>query len=37
MEPDSGEFKWGITITKAYFPKDNNEFFDGVNFPLLIG
>ena len=27
MEPDSGEFKWGITITKAYFPKDNSELF----------
>ncbi|AMM52151.1 ABC transporter ATP-binding protein [Rufibacter sp. DG15C] len=25
--PDKGEFKWGTTISTAYFPKDNNEFF----------
>jgi len=35
MEADSGEFKWGITITKAYFPKDNNEFFDGSDLSLV--
>ncbi len=29
MEPDSGEFKWGITTTQAYFPKDNTELFKG--------
>ena len=28
MEPDSGELVWGTTITKAYFPKDNNYLFD---------
>ena len=28
MEPDSGSFKWGITITTSYFPKDNSEFFN---------
>ncbi len=27
MEPDSGSFKWGITTTQAYFPKDNTEMF----------
>ncbi|RNI26508.1 ABC-F family ATP-binding cassette domain-containing protein [Rufibacter latericius] len=26
--PDKGEYKWGTTISTAYFPKDNNEFFD---------
>ncbi|WP_210489018.1 ABC-F family ATP-binding cassette domain-containing protein [Rufibacter aurantiacus] len=26
--PDSGEYKWGTTISAAYFPKDNSEFFD---------
>lgn len=32
MEPDSGEFKWGITITNGYFPKDNSKYFqDQVN------
>ncbi len=29
MEPDSGEIKWGVTTTKAYFPKDNTELFKG--------
>ena len=27
MEPDSGEIKWGTTITNTYFPKDNNYLF----------
>ncbi len=27
MEPDSGGFRWGVTITPAYFPKDNSEYF----------
>jgi ATPase subunit of ABC transporter with duplicated ATPase domains len=35
MEPDSGEFKWGITTTQAYFPSDNSEFFDGVDLNLV--
>ncbi len=29
MEPDSGEVKWGVTTTQAYFPKDNTELFKG--------
>ena len=28
MEPDSGSFRWGQTISPAYFPKENNSFFD---------
>jgi ATPase subunit of ABC transporter with duplicated ATPase domains len=35
MEPDSGEFKWGITITKAYFPNDNSAFFNDVDLNLV--
>ena len=27
MEPDSGSITWGTTITKTYFPKDNNYLF----------
>ncbi|MBQ9118460.1 MAG: ATP-binding cassette domain-containing protein, partial [Lachnospiraceae bacterium] len=27
MEPDSGEYKWGVTTTQAYFPKDNTKEF----------
>ena len=26
-EPDAGTYKWGITITTAYLPLDNTEFF----------
>jgi ATPase subunit of ABC transporter with duplicated ATPase domains len=29
VEPDSGEVKWGTTITNSYFPKDNNYMFQG--------
>ncbi len=35
MEADSGEYKWGITITKSYFPKDNSEFFNEVELNLV--
>lgn len=28
LEPDSGEYRWGVTATHSYFPKDNNKFFD---------
>ncbi|MDO4620320.1 MAG: ATP-binding cassette domain-containing protein [Lachnospiraceae bacterium] len=28
MEPDEGYYKWGITTTHAYFPKDYNDEFD---------
>jgi ATPase subunit of ABC transporter with duplicated ATPase domains len=27
LEPDSGSFRWGVTITSAYFPKENSSFF----------
>jgi len=26
-EPESGTYKWGVTITTAYLPLDNTEFF----------
>lgn len=28
LEPDEGTFKWGITTSQAYFPKDNTQEFD---------
>ncbi|MDO4343877.1 MAG: ATP-binding cassette domain-containing protein [Eubacteriales bacterium] len=28
MEPDSGRFKWGVTTSRAYFPKDSTKEFD---------
>ncbi|MGN0241868.1 MAG: ABC-F family ATP-binding cassette domain-containing protein [Candidatus Weimeria sp.] len=29
MEPDSGDYKWGVTTSQSYFPKDNSKIFDG--------
>ncbi len=28
LEPDEGTFKWGVTTSQAYFPKDSTEEFD---------
>ena len=28
LEPDEGNYKWGITTSQAYFPKDNTKEFD---------
>lgn len=28
MEPDEGTYKWGVTTSQAYFPKDNTEEFN---------
>ena len=27
LTPDAGTFRWGVTITPAYFPKENNAYF----------
>ncbi|OZM57329.1 ABC transporter ATP-binding protein [Lottiidibacillus patelloidae] len=35
MEPDSGTFKWGVTTSQAYFPKDNSKFFEGCDLNLV--
>lgn len=35
IEPDAGEFSWGITTSQAYFPKDNSAYFDGVELNLV--
>ena len=29
IEPDAGDYKWGVTTTTAYFPKDNTKDFSG--------
>lgn len=34
MKPDHGHFEWGTTITKAYLPNDNSEYFEN-NLTLL--
>ncbi len=35
MEPDEGTFKWGVTTSRAYFPKDNSEYFDDCDDSLI--
>jgi ATPase subunit of ABC transporter with duplicated ATPase domains len=33
--PDSGEIKWGVTTSRAYFPRDNSAYFDDVDMNLV--
>ncbi|NIK12222.1 ABC-F family ATP-binding cassette domain-containing protein [Alkalibacillus almallahensis] len=35
LEPDEGSFKWGVTTSQSYFPKDNSAFFEGNNKTLI--
>ncbi|OGU36281.1 MAG: ABC transporter ATP-binding protein [Ignavibacteria bacterium GWB2_35_6b] len=28
IKPEKGDYKWGVTTTQAYFPKDNTEYFN---------
>ena len=28
MEPDEGNYKWGVTTSQSYFPKDNSAIFN---------
>ncbi|MGK9044025.1 ABC-F family ATP-binding cassette domain-containing protein [Mammaliicoccus vitulinus] len=35
LEPDEGSVKWGVTTSQSYLPKDNSEFFEGVNMNLV--
>jgi ATPase subunit of ABC transporter with duplicated ATPase domains len=35
QEPAGGEFKWGVSITKSYFPRDNTPYFDGCTDSIL--
>ena len=35
MEPDSGTFKWGVTTSQAYLPKDMTEEFSNENLNIL--
>ena len=28
IEPDSGDYKWGLTTSQSYFPKDNTKEFN---------
>ncbi|MFR6016456.1 MAG: ABC-F family ATP-binding cassette domain-containing protein [Paraclostridium sordellii] len=33
--PDSGDFKWGVTTSQSYLPKNHNKYFDGVEYSLV--
>ncbi|MCI5146164.1 MAG: ATP-binding cassette domain-containing protein, partial [Candidatus Electrothrix sp. AR3] len=35
LEPDSGTIRWGVTISKAYFPKENNDYFTDDSLDLI--
>lgn len=35
LEPDEGSYKWGQTITKSYFPRDNSSYFDKTGLNLI--
>lgn len=35
LEADAGTFKWGVTTSQSYFPKDNTEFFEGCDLNLI--
>ena len=35
MEPDEGTYKWGVTTSQSYLPKNHNEFFDGIEYSLV--
>ncbi|SHG25577.1 ABC-F family ATP-binding cassette domain-containing protein [Ornithinibacillus halophilus] len=35
MEPDAGSYKWGVTTSQSYFPKDNSKFFENNDLPLV--
>ena len=33
--PDSGDFKWGVSISKSYFPHDNTTFFKDCQLSII--
>lgn len=35
LEPDEGEYKWGVTTSTSYFPSDNSSYFDGCSLSLI--
>ena len=34
LDPDEGTYRWGATVSKAYFPKENSDYFDS-DFTLI--
>lgn len=35
IEPDEGSFKWGVSTSRSYFPKDNSEFFNNCDLNIV--
>ncbi len=35
LAPDKGSFRWGVTIKNAYFPKENNAYFNNEELDLI--
>ena len=35
MQPDEGSFKWGVSTSQSFFPKDNSAFFEGFEGNLI--
>ena len=35
LASDSGSYRWGSTTTQAYFPKDQNAYFEGIDLNLI--
>ena len=35
LHPDGGKFEWGTTVSKAYLPNDNTEYFEGQHINLM--
>ncbi len=35
VAPDSGTYRWGVTTSQAYLPKDSNEYFEGKDVNLI--
>ncbi len=35
LEPDEGTFKWGVSTSQSYFPKDNSEYFNECEFSII--
>jgi ATPase subunit of ABC transporter with duplicated ATPase domains len=35
IKADTGKYEWGTTITTAYLPNDNTEYFEGSNLNLM--
>lgn len=35
IEPDSGSYKWGVTTSQSYFPKDNTKYFENSDLNLV--